>query len=89
MTITINPIVPTITTLERMEVGLSASNASAGLRRVAPATIRGDEAYYWSFDWQEDVQESMRALSQGEYEEFRSDDPNDVVRWMLSVDDDC
>jgi hypothetical protein len=31
----------------------------------------------------------MRALSEGDYEDFDSDDPNDVVRWMLRVDDDC
>lgn len=88
-TITLNPAASTISTLERMEIAPAASNASPGLRRVAPAFIRADEAYYWSYRWQQDVQVSMKALSECEYEQFDSDDPNDVVRWMLHVDDDC
>jgi hypothetical protein len=88
-TVTLNPIASTTNTRERMEIVPSAGNASPGIRRVAPAFIRADEAYYWSFHWQQDVQTSMTALSEGEYEEFDSDDPSDVVRWMLRVDDDC
>ena len=88
-TITLNPGAPSASTLERVKIVPSASNATVGLRRTAPAFIRADEAYYWSFQWQEDVRISMQALSEGDYEEFNSDDPNDVVRWMLSVDDDC
>jgi hypothetical protein len=87
-TVTLNPAAST-STREHVELAPSASNAPAGLPRIAPVFIRADEAYYWSFHWQRDVQASMRALSEGEYEEFNSDDPNDVVRWMLSVDDDC
>jgi hypothetical protein len=30
----------------------------------------------------------MAALATGEYMEFDSDDPNDIVRWMLSAGDD-
>jgi hypothetical protein len=74
---------------ERVQIGLAASNATPGLRRVAPAFMRADEAYYWSFLWQQDVEASMRALSRGEYEEFTSEDSSDVARWLLSVDDDC
>jgi hypothetical protein len=87
-TITLNPAASAISALERMQLSPSASNAAAGLRRMAPAFISADEAYYWSFYWQRDVRESMAALAAGDYEEFDSDDPNDVVRWMLDVDDD-
>lgn len=89
-TITLNPSASTITALERVEIGLGASNASTGLHRMVPAFIRADEAYYWSVPWQQDVRESMAALAAGDYEDFSSDDPNDVVRWLLNVDqDDC
>jgi hypothetical protein len=52
-----------------------------------PAAIPSDQAYYWSFAWQNDIRESLAALEAGEYEDFDSDDPNDVVRWFLSDDD--
>jgi hypothetical protein len=52
--------------------------------------IPADQAYYWSSPWQRDVAESMQALRRGEYEDFDSNDPTDVARWLLSVDeDDC
>lgn len=87
-TVTLNPAAST-SAREHAELAPSASNAPVGLSRTAPAFIRADEAYYWSVPWQQDVQASMKALSEGDYEEFSSDDPNDVVRWILSVDDDC
>ena len=65
----------------------AATNAPAGPHTVPPF-IRADEAYYWSFAWQKDVREAMAALATGDYEEFDSDDPNDVVRWLLGVDDE-
>jgi hypothetical protein len=65
----------------------AATNAPAGPRKVPPF-IRADEAYYWSFGWQNDVREAMAALAAGDYEEFDSDDPNDAVRWLLAVDDE-
>jgi hypothetical protein len=52
--------------------------------RGMPLFISRDQAYYWSFAWQKDIRESMAALEAGDYEEFDSDDPNDVVRWLLS-----
>ncbi len=70
-------------------VGLAAAAGNTlGAPRTMPAFIRADEAYYWSFQWQDDVRESMAALAAGDYEDFDSDDPNDVARWMLSVGDD-
>ena len=49
-----------------------------------PASIPADQAYYWSAAWQDDIRDSLEALAGGEYEDFDSDDPNDVVRWFLS-----
>jgi hypothetical protein len=51
-----------------------------------PASIPSDQAYYWSANWQTDIRESLAALKAGEYVEFDSDDPNDIVRWFLSGD---
>jgi hypothetical protein len=88
-TIMLNPAPSTASTVEPVEISPTASNNLDRPDRVVPAFIRADEAYYWSFPWQQDVQASMRALSEGDYEDFDSDDPNDVARWMLRVDDDC
>lgn len=55
---------------------------------TVPAFIGADEAYYWSFEWQRDVRESMEALTQGDYEDFDSDDPDEVSRWLFTVDED-
>jgi hypothetical protein len=67
-----------------------ASNRTTQEPRRVPAFISADQAYYWSRPWQEDVLASMDALRKGEFEDFDSDDPNDVARWLLSVDeDDC
>lgn len=67
-----------------------ASNKSTGEPRRVPAFISADQAYYWSREWQQDVLASMQALREGEFVDFDSDDPNDVARWLLSVDeDDC
>lgn len=62
----------------------TASTDPARVPRSMPASIPADQAYYWSHVWQEDVREAMAALEAGEYEQFDSDDPNDVVRWFLS-----
>ena len=51
-----------------------------------PAMIPADQAYYWSASWQQDIRDSMAALDAGDFEDFDSDDPNDVVRWFLSDD---
>jgi len=50
--------------------------------------IPADEVYYWSRPWQQDVLTSMKALRSGEFMDFDSDDPNDVARWLLSIDED-
>ncbi|MBK5218535.1 MAG: hypothetical protein JJE35_01930 [Thermoleophilia bacterium] len=67
-----------------------AGNKSMAEPRRVPAFISADQAYYWSREWQQDVLASMQALREGEFQDFDSDDPNDVARWLLSVDeDDC
>ncbi len=77
-------------------LSLGPSSPSVGRTEVGrrpqtvPTFMRADEAYYWSFRWQADVQKSMKALREGDYVDFNSDDPSDVARWLLSVDeDDC
>jgi hypothetical protein len=68
----------------------AGSSEVGGRPRTVPAFIRADEAYYWSFRWQADVQASMKALRDGDYVDFNSDDPSDIARWLLNVDeDDC
>lgn len=52
-----------------------------------PLFIPCNQAYYWSVAWQKDIRESIAALDAGDYEEFDSDDPNDVVRWLLGEED--
>lgn len=65
-----------------------ATNTPATPRTVPPF-IRADEAYYWSFQWQEDVRKAMEARVAGESVVFDSDDPNDVVRWLLDDEDEA
>jgi len=55
---------------------------------TVPMFISADEGYYWSVAWQEDVRAAMAARARGESVVFDSDDPNDVARWLLSIDDE-
>jgi|RhiMetdeSRZDD1v2_1073273.scaffolds.fasta_scaffold1059901_3 hypothetical protein len=55
---------------------------------LMPASIPSDQVYYWSALWQDSIREAMTALDAGEYEEFNSDDPADVVRWLFSDDEE-
>lgn len=67
-----------------------ASSPGPSAERRVPLFIPAEEAYYWSSGWQQDVAESMQALREGDFKVFDSDDPTDVARWLLSVDeDDC
>jgi hypothetical protein len=66
------------------------TNAKRRGNRRIPLFIPADQAYYWSNPWQRDVAQSMEALRNGEFVDFDSDDPMDVAKWLLSVDeDDC
>ncbi len=66
----------------------SAYNLDPGrVPSAMPAFISAEEAYFWSFTWQEGVRESMAALRAGDSRLFDSDDPGDVVRWLLSDND--
>jgi hypothetical protein len=66
----------------------SASNGTAGSSLAMPAFISAEEAYFWSFPWQVGIRESLAARAAGESRVFDSDDPSDVVRWLLADDDD-
>ena len=48
-------------------------------RRV-PLFIPRTQAYYWTREWQQGIGESMTAYEAGDYVEFSSDDPDDVIR---------
>jgi hypothetical protein len=65
----------------------AATNAPSRSSDI-PLFIRSDEAYYWSVPWQKDVREAMAARAAGESVVFDSEDSNDIVRWLLSVDDE-
>jgi hypothetical protein len=54
--------------------------ASRGL----PPAISREEAYYWSARWQREEAESLQERAAGNFVTFDSDDPNDVIRWLLS-----
>lgn len=87
MTIT---YVPGISGASTVSVSADAASSTSALDRIPkhmPLFIPRDQAYYWSFPWQKDIQDSMKALEKGDYEEFDSDDPSDVVRWLLSDKD--
>jgi hypothetical protein len=87
-TITI-PDLRTASNLQTVEVSPAANSSEIdSSTRSVPAFIPSDDAYYWSFKWQRDVRESMAALAAGDYEDFDSDDPNDVVRWLFRIDGD-
>ena len=65
------------------------SFVSERLPRRVPLFIPREQSYYWSPEWQEGVRESIAEIEAGEYVVFDDpDDPNDVVRWLLSDEDD-
>jgi hypothetical protein len=45
------------------------------------------QAYYWTRRWQEGERESLEAQASGEAVIFDSDDPTDIIRWLLEADD--
>ncbi len=51
--------------------------------RTVPLLIEKDQAYYWSYKWQEGIHATNADLEAGEYVRFDSDDPTDVARWLL------
>jgi len=62
---------------------------SEHMPRHVPLFIPSDQAYYWGRGWQESVRKTYADLEAGEYVDF--DDPNDpdaVVRWLLSDEED-
>lgn len=53
------------------------------VQRNMTAAIPADQAYYWSAAWQAQEGESREALDRGDFVVFDSDDPNDIVRWLI------
>lgn len=68
-------------------VEASATAADAAAPSHMPSSIPADQVYYWSAIWQQGIADAMRALGEGDFEDFDSDDPNDVVRWLFRVDE--
>lgn len=65
----------------------SATTMTSRMAHGVPLSIPRDQLYYWSMSWQDDIRESMEALRAGEYVDFESDDPSDIVRWFLDDED--
>jgi hypothetical protein len=66
----------------------SASNTDpARTPHTMPAFVSAEEAYFWTFAWQEGIREAMAEREAGNSVVFGSDDPDDVVRWLLSDDE--
>ncbi len=87
---TIDSYIPGASTASAVAPDAGAAYSPSALERIPstmPMFISRDQAYYWSFLWQSDIHEAMVALEAGDYEEFNSDDPSDVVRWLLGEED--
>ncbi len=68
--------------------GLTAPSSSEGPRVDGPPfAIPTDQRYYWSKKWQEGVRMARADLDSGQYVDFDSDDPNDVVHWLYRTDE--
>jgi len=52
--------------------------------RHRPFVIPSSQRYYWEMKWQMHEREAREEYERGEFEEFRSDDPSDIVRWLFS-----
>jgi hypothetical protein len=53
-----------------------------------PFAVPQSQLYYWSRLWREGIRVSREALESGEYVDFDSDDPSDVLRWLFGDDED-
>lgn len=77
---------------DEIRIASDSGSSSFVLKRIprrVPLFIPREQAYYWSREWQESIRESHKELEAGEYVDF--DDPNDpdaVVRWLLSDEGD-
>ena len=66
-----------------VEIEPTATNFPLGAMRVPP-TMSHEDTLYWSLKWRADTAESERARGEGGAVRFDSDDPLDVIRWLLS-----
>jgi hypothetical protein len=71
-----------------VDLSATALSAPEPVGEDMPPVIPADQVYYWSSEWRRAIAQSHAALEAGDYVEFDSDDPNDIVRWFLSDDDD-
>jgi hypothetical protein len=80
-----------------MTIGIGATAASqSDLSPIAgagtyllgrpPIIPPADQAYFWTAEWQHGEAEAEADLAAGDYVDFDSDDPNDIVRWLLDAE---
>jgi hypothetical protein len=62
-----------------------SASVDFGSPRRMPASIRSDQAYYWTREWQEGEADAEAEIQAGDTRVF--DGPGDAVRWLLSTDD--
>lgn len=86
MTILVEPNDTNATQL-RARADMAETNVEAPWPFQVPFSIPRAQTYYWSARWQRAERDSLADLAAGDYVEFASDDPDDVIRWLQSSDD--
>jgi hypothetical protein len=56
--------------------------------RLVPMSVPEGQGYLWSIAWQKGEAEADEALMTGDFVKFDSDDPDDVIRWLLLAEDE-
>lgn len=52
-----------------------------------PFFIPREQAYYWTYQWQEDIRKSRADLEAGNYTDFSPDDPGAISRRFMGESD--
>lgn len=65
-----------------MVENLFAGGSYPLMPRRIPAFIPSADLFYWTNEWQAGEARSEQGLLDGDYREFDSDDPDDIVRWL-------
>jgi hypothetical protein len=82
-----NPVASASASYVERNVPSATNTDRAHLPHTMPAFVSAEEAYFWTFAWQEGIREAMAEREAGNSRVFDSDDPDDVVRWLLSDDE--
>lgn len=57
------------------------------LPRRIPLFIPRDQAYYWSWEWQQGIRRSMADLEAGNYTDYSPDDSGAITRRFVGEED--